>query len=70
MDKFLVGIFAIFLFAGVFGAAIMVMWNSTIAVMWGMPEMNWWQATVLWAFCRLLFGGPNDFPPPPGETKK
>ncbi len=44
-------------FAAVFGALVMLLWNWLMPYIFGLPELNFWQAAGLLILCKLLFGG-------------
>ena len=44
----------------VLGLLIQLLWNSTIAAMFGLPVISYWQAIGLFILAKLLFGiGPH-----------
>ncbi|MCL1943769.1 MAG: hypothetical protein FWF54_09525 [Candidatus Azobacteroides sp.] len=40
-----------------FGAAVMLLWNALVPDIFGLPTVNFWQATGLLVLIRILFGG-------------
>ena len=40
-----------------FSAAVMLLWNWLIPVIFGLPAICFWQAVGLLVLCRILFGG-------------
>ena len=53
----LLGIVGFGLFAFVFGAAIMWLWNCLVPSLFHLPIISFWQAVGLAVLARLLFGG-------------
>lgn len=47
--------FAIFIAIG--GEVVMLLWNWLAPALFGLREINFWQALGLLALCRILFGG-------------
>lgn len=43
--------------ACVLGALIMLLWNWLMPDIFGLPMLDFWQATGLLVLCKLLFGG-------------
>jgi hypothetical protein len=48
---------AVIIFIGVFSAAVMLLWNYLVPVLFHGPELGYWQAFGLLVLCRILFGG-------------
>jgi hypothetical protein len=46
---------AIFSFIG--GEVVMLLWNWLAPMLFGLRQINFWQALGLLALCRILFGG-------------
>jgi hypothetical protein len=44
-------------FIGVFGCAVMVLWNALLPRIAGLPPINFWEAAGLLILARILFGG-------------
>ena len=42
---------------GLFGVAIMLLWNVLMPQIFGLPVLNYWQAAGLLLFARILLGG-------------
>ncbi|MDR0865348.1 MAG: hypothetical protein LBO74_10530 [Candidatus Symbiothrix sp.] len=40
-----------------FSAAVMLLWNFVVPSIFGLTTINFWQALVLLALARILFGG-------------
>lgn len=40
----------------VFGWAIQLLWNATIADMFGLPAISYWQAVGIFILAKILFG--------------
>jgi hypothetical protein len=38
-------------------ALVMVLWNYLMPDLFNLPTLNYWQASALLVFCRILFGG-------------
>ena len=41
----------------VFGAAVMLLWNTLMTQIFALPVLNYWQAVGLLILARVLFGG-------------
>jgi hypothetical protein len=40
-----------------FSVAVMVLWNVLVTDIFGLPELNYWQAAGILVLVRILFGG-------------
>jgi hypothetical protein len=49
------GIVLMLLLAFIFGLFVMLLWNWLITEIFGLPEINYWQAWGLVILCHLLF---------------
>ena len=49
--------FAIVAIVLLLGGAVMLLWNAILPPVTGVAALNYWQAVVLLALCRILFGG-------------
>jgi hypothetical protein len=70
MNKLIEGFFSVLTFLGMlvfvlFGHAlllaipVMILWNMVIPELFHLPEINYFQAFVLYVLCGLLFKNPN-----------
>ncbi len=50
------GILFFIVMAIVFGWLIQLLWNATIADMFGLPTISYWQALGLFVLAKILFG--------------
>ncbi len=50
------GAIAILAFVGLIGFVVMFLWNSTIAVIFDLGEIGYWQALGLFLLAKLFFG--------------
>jgi hypothetical protein len=53
----LVFLVAILVFAGVAGAAVMLLWNALLPSIFGLRAIGFWEGLGLLVLARLLFGG-------------
>lgn len=44
-------------FVGVFGLAVMLLWNWLMPELFGLQAISFWQAAGLLVLCKVLFGG-------------
>ncbi len=44
-------------FAGIFGWLVKLLWNWLMPEIFGLPEIDFWQAAGLLVLCKILFGG-------------
>jgi len=51
------GVFIMLAVIAVFGALVMLLWNALVPALFGLPELNYLQATGLLLLARILFGG-------------
>ena len=45
------------IFSWIGGELVMHLWNWLAPMLFGLPQVNFWQAIGLLALCRILFGG-------------
>lgn len=52
------GIFLLFMISGLFfiSGIVMLLWNSILPSVLGVPALTYWQAMGIFALCRILFG--------------
>ena len=50
------GIIALITLAFVFGWLVRLLWNATVADMFGWPEISYWQAIGIFLLAKLFFG--------------
>ncbi len=50
------GIIFLIVMAIVFGWIIQLLWNATIADMFGLPTISYWQAIGIFVLAKILFG--------------
>lgn len=50
------GVFVVFVVAPILGFFIQLLWNSTIAVMFELAPISFWQAVGLFILAKLFFG--------------
>ena len=50
-------LFGMMLFAALGGGIVRWLWNLLLPVLFGFPQITFWQALGLLALCRILFGG-------------
>ena len=52
------GIFVLFMISGLFfiSGIVMLLWNSILPSVLGVPALTYWQAMGIFALCRILFG--------------
>jgi len=53
----LLGIIGITLLALIFGIFVKWLWNGLMPVIFGLPEIGFWQAVGLVVLCHIFFGG-------------
>ena len=51
------GVLIIFVMIAVFGALVMLLWNALLPGLFGLPELNYWQAAGILLLARILAGG-------------
>ena len=56
--RFLMPVGLLAVLAG-FGLAVMLLWNWLMPTIFGLIEINFWQALCILVLCRILFGGFN-----------
>ena len=56
--RFLMPVGLLIVLAG-FGIGIMLLWNWLMPAIFGLMEINFWQALGILVLCRILFGGFN-----------
>src|ERR1051325_10961987 len=44
-------------FVTIGGVVVMLLWNSLLPVLFGLPAISFWQALGILVLCRILFGG-------------
>lgn len=44
-------------FIALCGWIVMLLWNWLMPVLFGLPDVSFWQATGLLLLCKILFGG-------------
>ena len=50
------GIIAMATFAFLLGWLLQILWNATVASMFGWPEITYWQAMGIFILAKLIFG--------------
>lgn len=50
-------ILGIAVFGWIGGQVVMLLWNWLAPMLFGLPQITFWQALGLLALCRILFGG-------------
>ena len=50
------GIIAMAVFAFLLGWLLQILWNATVASMFGWPEITFWQALGIFILAKLVFG--------------
>lgn len=45
------------LFIAIGGVAVLLLWNWLLPLLFGWPQITFWQALGMLALCRILFGG-------------
>ena len=51
------GLLGICIFLGVFGGAVMLLWNNVLAGVLHISTINFWQALGILVLSKILFGG-------------
>jgi hypothetical protein len=51
------GILAFLAVVALFGLAAMFLWNALLPDIFGLPEINYWQAAGMLLLARIVFGG-------------